>query len=55
MRHVRGRERHLRRRRAVEAWRDDIVRLARNSFAASFLGPAEKRAWLGRIDAYSRP
>ena len=39
---------------ALGLGRDDIVRLARNSFTASFLGPAEKQAWLGRIDAYSR-
>jgi adenosine deaminase len=32
---------------------DDIVRLARNSFTASFLAPDEKLAWLDRIDAYS--
>jgi len=38
---------------ALGLGRDDIVRLARNSIAASFLGPAEKQAWLGRIDAYS--
>ncbi len=38
---------------ALGLGRDDIVRLARNSFAASFLGPAEKQAWHARIDAYS--
>jgi adenosine deaminase len=39
---------------ALGLGRDDIVRLARNSFTASFLDPAEKQAWLGRIDAYAR-
>jgi adenine deaminase len=39
---------------ALGLGRDDIVRLARNSFTASFLGPAEKQAWLDRIDVYSR-
>jgi adenosine deaminase len=31
----------------------DIARLAKNSFTASFLSPAEKQAWHARIDAYS--
>jgi adenosine deaminase len=39
---------------ALGLGRDDIVRLARNSFTASFLGPAEKQAWLDRIDVYAR-
>ncbi|MET0681644.1 MAG: adenosine deaminase, partial [Burkholderiales bacterium] len=39
---------------ALGLGRDDIVRLAKNSFTASFLGPAEKQAWHERIDAYSR-
>jgi adenosine deaminase len=39
---------------ALRLGRDDVVRLARNSFTASFLDPAEKRAWHDRIDAYSR-
>jgi adenosine deaminase len=39
---------------ALGLGRDDIVRLARNSFTASFLGPAEKQAWLDHIDAYAR-
>jgi adenosine deaminase len=34
--------------------RADLVRLAKNSFTASFLPPAEKQAWHARIDAYSR-
>jgi adenosine deaminase len=34
--------------------RDDLVRLAKNSFTASFLAPAEKQAWHARVDAYSR-
>jgi adenosine deaminase len=38
---------------ALGLGRDDIVRLARNSITASFLAPAEKQAWLDRIDAYS--
>jgi adenine deaminase len=38
---------------ALGLGRDDIVRLAKNSFTASFLGPAEKQAWHARIDAYS--
>src|SRR5262245_46224918 len=39
---------------ALGLQRADIARLARNSITASFLDPAEKQAWLGRIDAYSR-
>ena len=37
---------------ALGLGRDDIARLAKNSFTASFLDPAEKQAWHGRIDAY---
>jgi adenosine deaminase len=36
---------------ALGLGRDDIARLARNSFTASFLDPAAKRAWLDRIHA----
>jgi len=39
---------------ALGLGREDIVRLARNSFTASFLDPAAKRAWHERIDAYTR-
>jgi len=39
---------------ALGLGRDDITRLARNSFAASFLDPAAKRTWLERVDAYAR-
>jgi adenosine deaminase len=38
---------------ALGLGRSDIVRLARNSFTASFLAPSEKLTWLDRIDAYS--
>jgi adenosine deaminase len=38
---------------ALGLGRADVVRLAKNSFTASFLGPAEKQAWHGRIDAYA--
>jgi adenine deaminase len=34
--------------------RDDVMRLAKNSFTASFLEPAEKADWHARIDAYVR-
>lgn len=37
---------------ALGLGRDDIVRLARNSFAASFLDPATKRARLDELDAF---
>src|SRR5262245_6517847 len=37
---------------ALGLGRSDIARLAKNSISASFLGPAEKVAWHGRIDAY---
>jgi adenine deaminase len=40
---------------ALGLGRTDIARLASNSITASFLGPAEKRVWHERIDAYSRP
>jgi adenosine deaminase len=33
--------------------RADIVRLAKNSFDASFLDPGEKREWHARIDAFA--
>ena len=39
--------------RALGLGRDDIVRLARNSFRASFLSPAEKQAWLDKVDRYA--
>ena len=39
---------------ALGLGRADITRLAKNSITASFLDPAEKQAWFGRIDAYSR-
>lgn len=38
--------------RAVGLGRDDLVRIARNSFEGSFLGEAEKAARLAEIDAY---
>jgi adenine deaminase len=38
---------------ALGLGRENIVRLARNSFTASFLAPAAKQAWHDRIDAYS--
>jgi adenosine deaminase len=39
---------------ALGLGRNDIVRLAKNSFTASFLSPAVKRRWHDRIDAYTR-
>ncbi len=39
---------------ALHLTRDDIVVLARNSFAASFLSEREKAAWVAKIDALSR-
>lgn len=38
--------------RALGLTRDDVVRLARNSFDASFLGDDAKRHWLAAIDTY---
>lgn len=38
--------------RAVGLGREDLVRIARNSFEGSFLGEAEKAARLAEIDAY---
>jgi adenosine deaminase len=38
---------------ALGLGREDVARLARNSFTASFLDPAAKRAWHERIDAYT--
>ncbi len=32
----------------------ELTTLARNSFEASFLAPAEKRQWLAAVDAYAR-
>jgi adenine deaminase len=40
--------------RALGLDRDDIARLARNSFEASFLPADRKRAWIGKVDAYAR-
>lgn len=39
--------------RALDLTRDDIVHLARNAFAASFLPETEKQAWIARVDAYA--
>jgi adenosine deaminase len=38
---------------ALGLGRNDIVRLAKNSFTASFLGQDEKQAWQARIDTFS--
>ncbi len=40
--------------RALRLTRGDIVSLARNSFAASFLPDRDKSAWLATIDDYER-
>lgn len=40
--------------RALALTRDDLVTLARNSFAASFLTEADKTRWLAKIDACVR-
>ncbi len=40
--------------RALGLSRDDIVTLARNSFAASFLPDGDKMAWNAKIDAYAK-
>jgi adenosine deaminase len=39
--------------RALGLCRDDIVQLARNSFRSSFMTPAEKQAWLQKVDRYA--
>jgi adenosine deaminase len=39
--------------RALRLGRADIARLARNSFEASFLPPADKNAWTARVDAFA--
>jgi adenosine deaminase len=39
--------------RALGLGRDDILRLARNSFRAAFLSPGEKQAWLDKVDRYA--
>jgi adenosine deaminase len=38
---------------ALDLSRDDIVHIARNSFAASFLPEEQKQTWLLRIDEYA--
>ena len=38
---------------ALGLGREDIVRLARNSFRASLLPEAEKQTWLGEVDRYA--
>ena len=38
--------------RALGLTRDDIVALARNSFAASFLPERDKITWIAKVDAY---
>ncbi len=40
--------------KALGLSRDDIVTLARNSFAASFLPDEDKMAWNAKIDAYAK-
>ena len=40
--------------KALGLSRDDIVTLARNSFAASFLPEGDKMAWNAKIDAYAK-
>jgi len=40
--------------KALGLSRDDIVTLARNSFAASFLPDGDKMAWSAKIDAYAK-
>ncbi len=37
--------------RALQLTKEEIVKLARNSFEASFLPRKEKKAFLGEIDA----
>ena len=38
---------------ALDLSRDELVRLARNSFTGSFLSPAEQAAHLAAIDRYA--
>jgi adenosine deaminase len=38
---------------ALDLQPEDIVLLAKNSFAASFLPDAQKQTWMSRIDAYA--
>jgi adenosine deaminase len=37
--------------RALDLSRPQLAQLARNSISASFLGEAEKRGWLQRLEA----
>ena len=39
---------------AVGLTRDQVTRLAKNSFEGSFLGEAEKAAYLAEVDAYAK-
>jgi adenosine deaminase len=39
--------------RALSLDKADLVQLAKNSFAASFLPDEEKRAWISRVDQYA--
>jgi len=45
-------ENYLAVQRGLNLSRDDIVRLAKNSFSASFLNDADKAAWRKKIDAF---
>ena len=47
-------ENYLQTRRALDLTADDITRLAKNSFTASFLSDADKAAYLAEIDAVLR-
>jgi adenosine deaminase len=38
--------------KALKLERNDIYRLARNSFQAAFLGPEEKQTFLDELDSY---
>ena len=40
--------------KALGLTRDDVVALARNSFAASFLPEQQKAVWIARVDAYAQ-
>jgi adenine deaminase len=40
--------------KALGLTRDDVVALARNSFAASFLPEEQKAAWIATVDAYAQ-
>ena len=40
--------------KALGLTRDDVVALARNSFAASFLPEQQKVVWIARVDAYAQ-